>query len=276
MQLLSKIVKEGEADVEYAVMRDKKVVYLDDEGKEDLFDPGVTIPKLKQTVNEREAWKSKHDAIELKLKEWEGLDPTKAKEALDTLTRVEKGQLINADEVKKIQDEAARRTEQEYKDQITAARKGEEDARAKARETGLRALFGELIKAPISKENKDPLYAFGLSTAMGNFARHFEEVDGEWIAYYNPGSKEKNRVLSKATGEPAKPDEAFRLLVENHTDRDYLLAGVAATGSGNAPSGPGGRGATALTRAQFNELPPMKKAEHMAKVRQGQASLVDA
>lgn len=267
-ELKTVTVKVGEQDVVYAMVKDGMPVYVDDDGKEVPGDLLEAINNLKATSDEREALSKQLNSTKKKLEPWEALqqDPVKVKESLETLARVSKGELVNADQLAAATKEIVQKKDEEHQKELEAVAKKAAAAEEKALAVGRRALLSELVNEK-KDDKKTPVYAMGLPTAEAVYGRHFVPDDkGGWIAYWDPESKVdivKSEDPSRASL-PAKPSEAFRIMVERNPDKAFHLWGVGATGSGVSPSG-GPLGANVITRDQFEKLPHPARADFFAK-----------
>lgn len=239
------------------VLKDGNPVYVDSTGAEKYVDL-KTITRLNgEAKQHREKWES----LESKMKDFEGLDPKKAREALEIASKIDAKQLIDAGKV----DELKNQITQQFTTQITEKDKAYQELQGKYDNMIVNNVFAnsEFIRNSIAVP-RDMFEA--------TFRNNFRVENGEVVVY----GKDGNRLLSKEkAGEYATPDEALRILVDSHPQKDIILKADVGNGSGNTGSGGGHGGGRTMKRAEFEKLPPIKQAEFAAKMRSGEMKLVD-
>lgn len=232
----------------YALVSDGKPVFKDDAGKEIAFDAPATVATIGRLNGEAKGHRERAEAAEKTAKAFEGIDPAAARKALDTVKGMDEKSLIAAGD----RDAA-----------IAAAvkAKDEEYAPVKAKAETLEAqLNAELIGGGFarSKFGADKL-AIPADIAQARFEKHFKIEDGKPVAYDSHG----NKIFSKARpGEPADFDEAYEFLVDTYPNKNSILKGTGAAGSGARGSEGGGSGGKTISRGEFAKLAP---AEQLSK-----------
>jgi hypothetical protein len=238
-------------------MKDGNPVYVDTSGRE------MTIRyDTIATVNaESKANREAREAAEKKLKDFEGLDPKIARDAVETIKKIDAKTLIDAGKV----DEVKAQIQGEYQKTI-----GEKD---KALET-LQARIDNMQVNSIFSQSDFVRDAVAVPRDMfeATFRSNFKVEAGKIVAYDRSG----NVLMSKQNiGEIASPDEALKLLVEMHPQKDVILRADVGSGSGSDGSGSHRGTGRVIKRAEFDALAPAKKAEVASKVSAGEMKLVD-
>lgn len=238
-------------------LKDGNPVYVDASGRE-MTVQGDTISRLN---GEAKAHREAKEAAEAKLKSFEGLDPNKAREAIELASKIDQKTLIDAGKV----DEVKQQITQQFTQQMA-----EKDAAYKALQTNF---DNERISNLFSgSEFVRDRIAVPRDMFEATFGRNFKIEDGKIAAYDKAG----NRLMSKSKfGEPADINEAFELLVEAHPQKDVILKADSKSGTGNAGAGGGSGKGRILKRAEFDQLPEMQKAQAAAQMGKGELSIVD-
>ena len=233
----------------YAVVADGKPVFIGADGAEVAFDAPGTVATISRLNGEAKGHREAKEAAEAKLKVFEGLDPAKAREALDKIGNIDAKKLIDAGEVDKVKAEISRA----YDEKLSLADKRAADLEA--------ALYGEKIGGAFARSAfaKDKL-AIPTDFVQARFGSQFKLEEGKVVAYDASG----NKIYSKARpGEVADFDEALEFLVNAYPQRDHILKGSGAQGSGARQSNGGGGGAKTMTRAEFDGLPAVERTARM-------------
>lgn len=238
-------------------LKDGNPVFVDGSGRE-MTVQGDTISRLN---GEAKTHRLSKEEAEKKLQGFEGLDANEAREAIEKLKQVDLTKMVEAGEVDKIKAQVSG----EYQKQLE-----EKDAANQSLQSKLDSMYIDNVfnSSQFAREN----IAVPQDMFQSFFRNNFKVENGTVRAYDKAG----NALMSKDNvGEYATPDEALRLLVNAHPQKDVILR--ADTGSGSGSSGAGGnRGSgRAMRRSDFEKLPPNKQAEFSAKIRAGEASLVD-
>lgn len=239
------------------VMKDGNPVYVDSSGAEKTIGHD-TISRLNaEAKGHREG---KESAL-TELKKFEGIDPDAARKAIEAMSKIDAKQMIDSGEVDKVKSQ--------IKSEFTKQLEEKDAANAK-----LQASYNDLVIGNVfnSSEFLRENLAVPSDMFQASFKEHFKVEEGQVVAYDKLG----NRVISKdRVGEYATPEEALRILVESHPQKDAILK--ANTGSGSGSSGAGGnkgRGAR-ISRADFEKLSPQDTAVAVAKMNKGELQLTD-
>jgi hypothetical protein len=238
-------------------MKDGNPVWVDANGGEAVLDRD-TISRLN---GEAKKLRERAEAAETTVKKFEGLDPDKARSALDTLGKIDQKKLIDAGEVDKVRETI----KAEFTGLIAEKDKAINEARSALDTERVNNLFAasEFIRDRIAVP-RDMFEA--------TFRSNFKVEDGKIIAYDKAG----NRLMSKAKiGEYADTSEALELLVEAHPQKDVILKANSGQGSGSGGGGGNRGGGRVIKRADFEALPGNKQAEISQSVLKGEMQLVD-
>lgn len=232
-------------------------IYLKEDGGEQSVDGG-TISRLN---GEARGHRERAEKLEGDLKAFAGLDPVAAKDAIAKLSKIDTKALIDAGEVDRVKDEIGK----QYTGQI-AERDGKiGDLEARVNAMTLDTAFSR--SQFISDNVAVPREMF-----EATFARNFKFEDGKVVPYDASG----NKVFSKKRmGEVADVDEALSIIVEAYPHKDAILKAPTQGGSGNGGGG-GMRGTgRAMTRAEFEALPPAQAAEAAGLIGKGELTVND-
>lgn len=239
-------------------MKDGNPVWVDANGGEAVLD-GATVTRLN---GEAKKLRERAEAAEATAKKYEGLDPEKARSALDTVGKLDQKKLIDAGEVDKVRNEISA----QYQTQIAEKDKAYGELNNRFNDERINNLFGasDFIRDRIAVP-RDMFEATFRKNIKINEKGEFEFLD-----------KAGNRLMSKQKiGDYADASEALELLVDAHPQKDVILKAHDAAGSGSGGGG-GGRGnGRVMKRSDFEALPPHKQAETAALARKGEMQLVD-
>ena len=212
-----------------------KALYVEQDGKYRLdveggFKTHDEINGLTSALNKERDARSK---LEREVKKFEGLDPEKAFEALNTISNLDQKKLIDAGEVDKVKQEVQKAMQTKVDElQKTIAEK--ENLIKEKDQTLERELIGGRFTG--SKYIKDKL-DIPHDLVYARFGKNFKVEEGKVIGYDNNG----NQIYSKEKpGELADTDEALSILVEQYPYKDSILKGSRATGPGIVPGGVSG------------------------------------
>lgn len=231
-------------DAGHVVVQDGKPVYVADDGKEVAFDYTATLGTISRLNGEAKGHRERAEAAEAKLKAFDGLDdPDAARKALATVRNLDDKQLIAAGEVDRIKAEAIKAVEQKFEPVV----KERDKLSAQLRE----AVLGHAFAGSKFIADRLVIPADITRAAFGNSFK----VDGGRVVPMHPNG---DPIYSRAKpGEIADFDEALEILVSAYPNRDSILKGSGASGSGAGPTKPGPNGKPTMTRAQFDALDPM-------------------
>ena len=232
-------------------------IYLQAGGGEQVIEVG-TISRLNaEAKSHREA----KEAAESKLKVFEGLDPAKAREALDTVGKLDQKKLIDAGEVDRVRQEIA----SQYQGQLAEAQKGAESLQSRVDSLLLETAFGK--SKFIQHRVAVPPEMF-----VSTFGKNFKIEDGKPVPYDSAG----NKIYSKTRmGEVADIDEAFSIMVDGYAHKDSILRANGHGGSGNNGNGGARGGSRVMKRSEFDALTPAERANAAAAMGKGELTIVD-
>lgn len=203
----------------HAVLQDGNPIYVHDDGKEIPFDAAQAFQKIKDLGKENKDWRLKFEQADKALKAFEGIeDPEVARKAVETVKNLDQKKLIDAGEVEKLKAEVQK---------AMAAKLEEKDKELAAKDAVLQRelIGGRFARSSYIKEK----LIIPTDMVEAKFGNHFKIVDGKVLAYDAQG----NQVYSKEKpGEAAEFDEAIAFLVETYPNRDSILKGSSAAGSG--------------------------------------------
>lgn len=224
------------------VVQDGKPVYVKDDGTEVAFDVVGTTQRIAQLNGEARSHRERAEQAEAKIKAFEGIeDPAKAREALQTLANLDAKKLVDAGEIEKVKSE------------ISKAFQAQLDAATGKTQTLEQQLYSEKVGGAFARSKLiAEKLAIPHDLVEARFGKQFAIEDGRIVAKDQNG----NKLYSPSNpGELAGFDEALEILVSQYPNRDQILKGSGASGSGAGRSAAGG-GQNSMSRAQFEELDP--------------------
>lgn len=243
------------------VLVDGNPVYVDGQGQE-MTVQETTISSLNgESQGHREA----KEAAETRLREFDGIDPAKAREALKTVSNLDLGSMKTADEVEKLRAEITREVTDSFTEQINTSTSTNEKLKKQNDSLRLDAAFSssEFIKDRIAT----PPDMF-----RKTFGDNFKIEDGKILAFDASG----NKIYSKKNmGQLAGFDEAVEIIVGNYPSKDQILRDPSHSGSGNGGNGGQRGGGQQISRADFSKLSPSEQASTAAAVGKGEMTLTD-
>lgn len=228
-------------------------------GTQELSVKGDTIASLQ---GEARRHRTRAEELAGKLSKFDGIeDPDAAKQALETVSKLDAKQLIDSGQV----DQVRQQITQQYENKIAEANKKAEAAERRADETLLNSAFA-------SSEFARNRLAVPVEMVRATFNSRFKVEDGQIRAYDEHGQI----VLSdKVMGQPADFDEGLEKIVTSYKHKDSILKAPEAGGTGGGGGG-GSRGRPRqISRSEFDALNPAEKAEFAGKMRTGEAALTD-
>ena len=224
----------------HVVVEDGKPVYVHSDGKEVPFDAEQAVAKISQLNGEAKGHREKAEQAIGQLKAYDGLDAAAARTALDTVSKLDHKQLIDAGKV----DEVRAEVQKVYEGRLAV----EADARKKAEN----ALSNEMIGGNFSRSKfVTEKLAIPPDLVQSHFGRNFAIEDGKVVATDSLG----NKVYSRAKpGELATFDEAMEVLVENYPYKDSILKSTGGNGSGSQNNNQNRGG-----KPDLSQLPPVER-----------------
>lgn len=228
-------------------------IYIHDDGKEVAFDAAHAVQKISSLNAEAKTHREAKEAAEAGLKAFEGLDASKAREALTTIGNLDAKKLIDAGEAERVRTEAIESVKQTYESQLADM--------TKERDTYQQQLHGELIGGGFARSKfAAEKLAVPADMVQAMFGKNFKVENGKPIAYDDKGQKIYSRTNH---GDEAGFDEALEILVGGYQHKDAILKGGQGSGGGYQ-GGNGGQGsAKSMSRQSFEQLGPSEKASFM-------------
>ena len=244
-----------------AVVQDGKPVFTNAEGKDIPVDVPGLWDKIPALQGEAKQHREAKEALEAKFKAFEGLDPEAARKALETVSNLDAGKLMDAGKVDALRAEIAKSweqkvasTEEGYKGQLSKAEQALKDKDASIHKL---LVTGGFNSSNFIKEKT----VLPPDVAAAYFGKHFEVEDnnGELRVV---AKIDGNTLFSRSNpGQPASQEEAIEMLFERHPSKDALLKG--AQGGSGMPANGGSGGAKSMRRAEFDKLDPSTQAQRM-------------
>jgi hypothetical protein len=235
-------------------LKDGNPIFVNSAGQEQIVG-GDTISRLngEAKTNRERAEKAEGD-----LKVFAGLDPVKAKEALELVGKLDQKKLIDAGEVDRVRKEI----QDQYSAQIAEKDKGMSDLQAKLDNSYISDVFKS------SKFLNESL-AVPKDFVEAAYRNNFKVEEGKVVSY----GKDGNKIYSKTRlGELADTEEALQILIESHAAKETILKANVGNGTGNNGNG-GNQGKSAtIKRADYDKLPG---AEQAAIATKGETKIID-
>ena len=232
-------------DSEGKPIENVKSIYVYADGKEAEFDADQAMGKITALNAECKTWREKAQG----LKDFEGLDPAEAREAI-AFKKASAGKKGDAEEIQRLVKEqvASYQADWAKKEQDFAAKMAEKDAAIHDHIVG--GLFAR-SEWFVPKSEKEPAKTFLTpGKAKDSFGRFFSVENGKPVAKWPDGSPILSR---KKFGEPADFDEAIEAILEKDPEGQQLLRSPVASGGGATGSG--------QRAADLSNLPPERRLE---------------
>lgn len=244
-----------------AVINDGKPVYLKPDGTEVAIDMNQTNATIGRLNAEAKAHREAKEKLEATFKRYENIDPDKARDALDKLAKLDAKQLIDAGQV----DQVKAQITAQYEEKLSAAQKERDAIRDQYHNTMRSNAFSR------SKFIADKI-AVPVDMIEAAFGKHFQvEADGSVRGYING----QPIYSPDKPGEIASFDEALSVLVNGYSNKNAILKGTGASGSGAQPGNPGAGGARVITRDEFAKMSPVMQSKVAAEAREGKVQITD-
>lgn len=185
--------------------------------------PSDTEAKLLREVMEKKdklaTASTKLKELEAQVAKYEGLDPDKAKAALEALEEAEQKKLEAQGDFEKLKAKMAAEHEkalakkdaiiQGMSEQLASIERQTKSLTIGQAFTGSKFIHDDLILTP--------------SKTQIIYGSHFDVVDGDVVAFDKPAGDATRSKMVDAKGRPLSFDEALRRLVEEDSDRDSML-----------------------------------------------------
>lgn len=216
------------------VVQDGKPVYIHDDGKEIAFDALQATKKIAELNSEAKQHREAKEAVEAKLKAFDGVDADKARNALETIRNLDDKKLIDIGEVEKVKAEAKKTFDEQL-----AKVMGEKDDIL--RQYHHSVISGEFARSSLIKDKT----ILPPEIAQSFFGGHFSvDEGGKLVATQSDGKPIYSRINA---GELASFDEALEIIINNYAHKDNILRGSQASGAGGVQS------STPNTNLSFSE-----------------------
>jgi hypothetical protein len=209
------------------VMNNGKPVFVDENGKDVVFDVNETRNTITRLNGEAQAHRTRAEKAEKDLKVFEGIDPTAARTAIDTVANLDAKKLIDAGQAETVKNEAIKAVNEQYAP-IVEENKALKD---KIHEMQVGGAF------TTSKWIEDNV-AVPPDLLQNSFGAHFKENDqGVLIGYYDKACTQQ--IFSTSSpGAPAKFDEAIEKLIDQYPRKGDILKGTGHSGGGSREGSP--------------------------------------
>jgi hypothetical protein len=247
------------------VLQDGHPVYVFPDGKESPFDAGGALQKISQLNAEAKGHRERAEKAEVVLKNFEGIDPEKAKEALEIAQKISDKKLIESGEVDKVKAGI----ESSYKSQIESLQKAVETERAKAQaEVGERdALIYRLMvsdKFASSSFVRDKIAdTIPPEMLLATFGGQFKVQENSVVGYDTKGKPIYSRLNP---GEVAEFDEALEFIINEYPNKEKILRPKGVTGGGMTSK----QRAGVSTGVRHEDTSKLDTAERIRRARAGQ------
>lgn len=250
----------------HVVVQDDKPVYVHDDGKEIPFDAAGTIRAINDRGAENKKIREAKEALERQFKAFDGLDPEKARKALETFDALDAKKLIDAGEVERVKREAKEAFDRQFAESYKPLEAERDQLKAQLYSERLGTAFSrskylaEKVETPL-----DLIQArFGPNFSIGD--------DGKIVARGYDG----NPLFSRAKpGDAPDFEEAIEMLIASHPDRDRMLRGTGASGGGGGPYKGGGGGKREIAKSEFDKMSPAEKMTTALAAGTGEVKIVD-
>lgn len=236
---------------------DGNPIYVTDDGQETT----VKYETAVQLRGEAKSHRERAERAETALKQFEGLDPAKAREAVNKLGDLDLDKMVNSDKLEEVKTQMRQQYEKDLSDRdaLIASTKGENN--------NLR-----LDNAFKASEFLNKRLAVPVDAARATFRDRFKVDEGKVIPLNENGEPLYSK---KNAGEIASVDEAFEQFIEARSDKDTWIKAVEAGGSGSQGGGGDRGGSSKMKRADFDALEPAKQSEIGQKAAKGEIEIVD-
>ena len=127
----------------HVVLKDGFPVWVADDGTEIAYNVPDLVNKISAVNGESAGRRKEIDALTAKLKEFEGIDPEKAKAALETVANLDAGKLMDAGKVEELKKSIAQSFEAKISDlqKANETATAESAARLKSKDDSIRNLM---------------------------------------------------------------------------------------------------------------------------------------
>lgn len=178
-------------------------------------------------------------ALEAKLKEFDGIDVSQVRKALEDQKAAELKKLEEKGEFEKIRQQMVA----EHESAVAKLRQ-ETEANLSELQKALNSREAAIVDLTIGRSFGDSSFVRDSLTLTPAKARvvygsHFEIKDGAVVAYDKPAGASDRTILVDGKGKPLAFDEALQKIVEADPDKDQLLRSKLSKGAGSRSDGDG-------------------------------------
>lgn len=238
------------------VLRDGKPVYVRDDGTEFVADVPSMHSKITELSQNVETQRRRAQSVEEK---FEGIDPDAAKAALAKVKDFGDSEMIKKGEL----DQLKAQMTEGYEAKLRERDERIEKLTGINRDAALRNAFAS------SKFIADNVVV-PLDMVVSTFGGRFK-VDPETGAVYSE-TKDGHRLMSTENpGEPAKFDEALKIIVDGYEHRDHILKAKGSDKPRADLNGKSADGKPIYTKTQLDGMDQMTRASAKMKIAKGEA-----
>lgn len=214
-------------------------VWITGDGKEIAYDVDRLVNDLSRVNNESAGRRKEIDTLNEKMKPYEGIDPEKARVALELTANLDAGKLVEAGKVEELKASIGKSWEQKVAELEKARVTTETELTKKLSDKDI-AIRNLLVKGAFqSSEFLREKTFLPPDIAFDSLGKHFEviEENGELRVLANLNGQP---IFSSARpGNHASPEEAIQVLVEANPCKERILrttsGGSGTTSSVNLP-----------------------------------------
>lgn len=239
------------------VIKDGNPVWVDANGREGT----VGVDTIGRLNAENKGFRERAETAESALKAFEGLDPAAARSALETVSALGEGGVVDASKLDQIKAQLS----QQYEAQIADLNNQLGNVTGQLNNTVLSAAFSG--SEFINKNIAVPVDLF-----QASFSKNFKVENGNIIPL---DAKGEPIYSKKRFGEIADFDEGISILVDGYANKDRILKAPSGGGTGSGGQG-GGRGAgSVVRRSDFESMGAAEQAAIASKMSKGEVQIVD-
>jgi hypothetical protein len=239
------------------VIKDGNPVWLDASGREGT----VGVDTIGRLNAENKAFRTRAETAEGVIKAFEGLDAAAARTALETVSALGEGGVVDASKLEQVKAQITA----QYEAQIADLNGQLGNVTGQLNNTVLSAAFS-------SSDFITKNIAVPVDLLQASFAKNFKVENGNIIPLDTKGEPIYSK---KRFGEIADFDEGISILVDGYANKDRILKAPSGGGSGSGGQG-GGRGnGSVVRRADFEGMGAAEQASIASKMSKGEVQIVD-
>lgn len=241
-------------------MKDGNPVMVGADGKE----LPVSTDAFAQLRGEAKTNRERAERLQAEVAKFAGItDPAAALAALETVSKLDQKQLIEAGKV----DEVKAQITAQYQTQVNELSGKNKELQKVADDRLLDLSFA--TSEFIANELAMPVDFFRAAVRD-----NFKIENGKIVPYDKSGNPLHSSDTSRI-GQPAEFDEALRLIVGSHPQKASILRADANSGTGGNSNGGIRGGVRTVSRTDFAKKPPHEQAQIAEKAGKGEMSIVD-